>query len=214
MPRLTEATRAARRSQILDAALRCFAQMGYHAATMEDIAGAAGLSAANLYRHFSSKADLVEAIAVERHRREVALIDLAFEGVDPSEGLHRLCDAYVDWLKDPDERLRRRVGVEIWAHGLRDARTRAVVRRGLRQHRQLIERLERARRDGKLPERFDPEGAARLLLALFHGVILQQAFEPSLDVDRIAAAAHRLIDGLLHAPSPDHPPSARVRGTP
>ncbi len=200
MPRLSPARSAARRKQILDAALQCFAAVGFQTATMSDIAEAANQSPANLYRHFSSKQALVEAIADARHRQERRLIQEAFEGACAPAALHRLCDLYVDWLRDPAERLRRRVGVGIWEHGLRDAKARGVMARGMAQHRHLVRRLEAAKRKGELPSDFDAAGVSRLLLAIFQGTILQQAYEPRLNLDRIAAQVHRLIDALVAFP--------------
>jgi AcrR family transcriptional regulator len=54
--------RAERREQILDAATRAFAQAGYTATGLEDVAAEAGLTRAMLYRHFESKADLYRAV--------------------------------------------------------------------------------------------------------------------------------------------------------
>lgn len=47
-----------RRGLILDAAVRLFAERGYHAASMDGIAGAAGISKAVVYDHFASKREL------------------------------------------------------------------------------------------------------------------------------------------------------------
>ena len=55
MPRLLDATRAARREQILHAAQGCFARRGYHATTMEDIAAAAGSAKGAAYSYFDGK---------------------------------------------------------------------------------------------------------------------------------------------------------------
>jgi AcrR family transcriptional regulator len=54
--------RAERREQILDAATRAFARAGYTATGLDDVAAAAGLTRAVLYRHFDSKADLYRAV--------------------------------------------------------------------------------------------------------------------------------------------------------
>lgn len=50
------------RARIRDEALRLFAERGPDAVTMRDIAGAAGVSAALLIRHYGSKEGLVEAV--------------------------------------------------------------------------------------------------------------------------------------------------------
>lgn len=57
--RLPAATRTA---QILEAALRVFADKGYAAARIDDIAAAAGLSKGGIYTHFKSKEEIFEAL--------------------------------------------------------------------------------------------------------------------------------------------------------
>ena len=60
------ATRAAsqeeRRRQILDAAVRTFAQKGYHACRVSDIAEQAGVAYGLVYHYFESKEAVLEAI--------------------------------------------------------------------------------------------------------------------------------------------------------
>ena len=54
--------RAERREQILAAATQAFARSGFAATSLDDIATAAGVSRAILYRHFDSKTDLYRAV--------------------------------------------------------------------------------------------------------------------------------------------------------
>src|SRR3546814_19117945 len=49
------------RSQLLDTAARLFAERGYKAVSMRDIAKLVGVTQATLYYHFRDKADLLEA---------------------------------------------------------------------------------------------------------------------------------------------------------
>ena len=44
-----------RRSQLLEVAIEIFAERGFHATSMEDIAEAAGVTKPVLYQHFPSK---------------------------------------------------------------------------------------------------------------------------------------------------------------
>jgi len=57
-----ERTQAHARTDILDAAIRAFARIGLHAATVQDIAEEAGYTAASLYTYFASKQDLLDAV--------------------------------------------------------------------------------------------------------------------------------------------------------
>jgi AcrR family transcriptional regulator len=54
--------RSARREQLLGAAQEVFVAQGYHAAAMDDIADAAGVSKPVLYQHFPGKLDLYVAL--------------------------------------------------------------------------------------------------------------------------------------------------------
>jgi len=54
--------REERRAQILQAAARAFADGGYAATSMEDVAAAAGVTKLIVYRHFESKEELYGAI--------------------------------------------------------------------------------------------------------------------------------------------------------
>ena len=52
----------AQRNRILDAAQKCFAERGFHGASMASIADTAQLSAGLIYRYFSSKSELIHGI--------------------------------------------------------------------------------------------------------------------------------------------------------
>ena len=54
--------RPERREQILAAATRAFAEAGFAATGLDDVAAEAGISRDNLYRHFESKAELYRAV--------------------------------------------------------------------------------------------------------------------------------------------------------
>lgn len=65
MPKVTEEHRAARRHQIAQAALRCFARTGFQATSMADIIAESGLSAGAIYGHYKSKDELIELAVSE-----------------------------------------------------------------------------------------------------------------------------------------------------
>jgi hypothetical protein len=51
-----------------------------------------------------------------------------------------------------------------------------------------------------VPEDLDPDSAARVCASIFQGLVLQQAWEPKLDVDGYIAAVFSLIEGLVRSP--------------
>jgi AcrR family transcriptional regulator len=59
-----------RRAAILDSALAVFADRGYHASSIDDIAREAGISKALIYEHFSSKQELYAEL-IEHHADEL-----------------------------------------------------------------------------------------------------------------------------------------------
>jgi AcrR family transcriptional regulator len=194
VPKVSEAYRDARRRQILDAAIACFARDGFHRTSMQHIVAAAGLSPGAIYRYFSSKEDIVEAIADERHARETALLAEALTAGDVREALHRVTHAYFDWLKDPAEQQRRRVTVQVWAEALRNQRVAAIVERGTAQRHPATALFRAAQQRGALAADLDPDALSRLMLAVIQGFILQQAWDPTVDVDRYVQVLDALID--------------------
>lgn len=78
--------RPSRRDDLLAAAARCFVETGLRRTTMEDIAREAGAGKATLYRHFSNKSDLIDALLVgeaDRLRRRLTGAFRSREGVLP-----------------------------------------------------------------------------------------------------------------------------------
>lgn len=73
---MTQVLKSSVRARIEDAALRSFAQHGYDGTSMAMIAAAAGTAPANLYRYYSSKETLFDAVVPdELARRHDALLD-------------------------------------------------------------------------------------------------------------------------------------------
>ena len=64
--------RTARRAQLIGAAGDVFVEQGYHAAAMDDIAEAAGVSKPVLYQHFDGKYELYLAVVLEHSAQLVA----------------------------------------------------------------------------------------------------------------------------------------------
>ena len=95
LPRLSFKNQAfkLRESAILDATTSVLSQKGYDLMTMDDVAGAVGISKPSLYKHFKSKEELVgEAL--------IRLLDGALDYVaalDPSHGPLQKLSSLLEW---------------------------------------------------------------------------------------------------------------------
>lgn len=90
MPRLTEATKAARRTQIIEAAIACFLERGYTNTSMSDIIKASGLSSGSIYSHFSGKEDILTTAINERLNNVKELYETLPEGAGPQDILETI----------------------------------------------------------------------------------------------------------------------------
>jgi AcrR family transcriptional regulator len=217
MPRVTDAHRERRRRQILDAAVVCFDRKGLHGTATDDIVAEAGLSAGAIYRYFDSKEAIIEAVAAERHDRERSLLAHATATGDLRASIQAFVDGYLEWLSDPEEQRRRRVNVHVWAEALHNPRLRAIVASGLAPLHDSVHIVEDAVRAGTFPTTIDLESFVRAILALLQGLVLQQAWDLTIDLQRYGAAVLTMIDALLDAgrrPGAEvsqRQPSARIR---
>lgn len=90
MPRLTDATKAARRAQIIEAAISCFLEKGYTNTSMSDIIKASGLSSGSIYSHFSGKEDILISAINERLNSVKELYDTFPGGAGPQDILETI----------------------------------------------------------------------------------------------------------------------------
>ncbi|MEO6122186.1 MAG: TetR/AcrR family transcriptional regulator [Ilumatobacteraceae bacterium] len=92
---------SARREQLLDVALQVFARQGYHGASMNDIAEAAGVTKPVVYQHFDSKRELYLALLDAVGERLLTAISKATAGA--TSGKHQTelgFQAYFRWVAD------------------------------------------------------------------------------------------------------------------
>jgi TetR/AcrR family transcriptional regulator, transcriptional repressor of aconitase len=197
MPVVTDAHREARRRQILDAAIECFTRDGFHRTTMQDIIAEAGLSAGAIYGYFGGKEDIIEAIADERHAREATFIEEAEMRDGPTDAVREVARLFLSSLADEQERKRRRLGIQGWAEALRNPNVAKLVRKGTeRVRRRLGELVRDGQERGELPAEADPDAMARVMVSIFQGFVLQQAWDPRLRPGPYLDAVEVILDAL------------------
>ena len=84
---------------ILDAAMQVYSKKGYHAATIADVAEAAGLGKGTLYLYFKNK----EAIAISMVERHFKGMEDRFFGQKMPDSLDEFADSLSQTMNIPDE---------------------------------------------------------------------------------------------------------------
>lgn len=146
-----------RLSLVLDAAARLFAEKGYGATSMRDIAGAVGMLPGSLYYHFASKEELLVAVYEEGVRRiKAALAPALARPGDPWQRLENACAAHLAGLLEGSDY--GQVVIRVRPDDAPDVASRLVALRDEYEH-----AFSQAIQDLPLPPRTDRR-ALRLML--------------------------------------------------
>lgn len=107
VPPSARLSKPARRAQLLTAARGVFVHQGFHAASMDEIADAAGVSKPVLYQHFSSKLALYVALLQASADELVRLVrDAIGSSPDNDARVHRAVRAYFAFVADEQQAFR------------------------------------------------------------------------------------------------------------
>lgn len=185
MAKTQESERAgeARRSLILDEALRLFASRGFRGTSIAAVADAAGISQPGVLHHFKTKEELLHAVLDERDRRafEAAEIEREYSGGP----VHRVLEVLGDIARwDLEHRDLVQLG-HIGTHGAGEAP--AVVaewsRRRIAEYRgNLAAVVATGIEVGEVPSTVQPEALASLMLAAVIGCEHQWLLDESFDL--------------------------------
>ena len=113
MSGLRERKKLKTRTAIHDAALRLFAERGYEATTIADIAEAADVSRATFFSYYASKDDVVFGDAPRAAEALEALLADLPEGMSTLQAVREWLRTLAGWLDDDRLPLQRRLTVEI-----------------------------------------------------------------------------------------------------
>ncbi|BCJ46664.1 TetR family transcriptional regulator [Actinoplanes ianthinogenes] len=175
MPRVSEAHLAARRQQILDAAVRCFTRNGFHQTSMQDVIKEADLSVGAFYRYFKSKNELIMAIAGTKISEVTGILDHLLT-LDPMPPLPVFLDQVISQVEATlaaDQTVR--IAVQVWGEATHDDEVAEVVRDVYGRIRERMVRIaERAKDSGQLPADADAFGVGAAIFGLIQGYILQR----------------------------------------
>lgn len=194
-PLTPERRRLQTRRHLLAAAALVFGERGFHGATLEQVAAAAGFTKGAVYSNFESKEDLFLALAEEQVNEVLERVRalVGASEVSPSDRLEDFTALAIESFAG--ERDSTALYLEFWLYALRHPEA--------RQRLGAIERAQASAIEAIVNEQRDRHGStggedsatvARLVLALFHGIGVVGLFDPeAVDADFFGAAV-RLVD--------------------
>ncbi|KQP01714.1 TetR/AcrR family transcriptional regulator [Leifsonia sp. Leaf264] len=124
MPKVSEEHRIARRTEIAQAAMRCFARKGFDGTSVADIIAESGLSAGAIYGHYKSKNELIQLAVSELLGQRMAEVEIALqreELMEPGE----LIGVFLRGVER--EFVDLSVLLQLWAAAATDAGLRGVA---------------------------------------------------------------------------------------
>lgn len=187
------------RTRILEAAERCFAQSGYDGTSVSQICQAAGVSKGALYHHYESKQDIfVELLNRWLEEMEFQLADLSESVIPVPERLLSMSAIIGSVLLIPQEQLL--IYLEFVNRAVRNPKLwERTIGPYTYYHQQLTELVEAGVSEGSL-RAVQPKTAARIIIALAMGLLLQGFLDPTgADWDQVTNEGFKMMIAGLAA---------------
>ncbi len=165
-----------RRTQILDAAVVCFAKRGFHQASMHDISAEAGISVGLIYRYFENKEAVISAMA-DRHKKEIGeMLERARQAPSLLESLEILFTAH---CCDDAPQVVSAFVVDLYAEASRNPHVADLVRDVLETAMDgVTDLIARAPEADSAAHNLKPYELAELIFAVSRGMLMRDVLQP------------------------------------
>jgi AcrR family transcriptional regulator len=190
-----EESRQRTRDRLLDAAAEVFARLGYHGASLEAVADAAGFTKGAVYSNFATKGELFAALLLRSSSQHVAAQIEAMQAIT----LGQLADMAGPMLKQQalEHATWDILQIEFWLAAIRDPTLLGLLREGTEDlYRELGQQLEAQLAAAGVTARFDGVELARLINAVGSGLLLQVYLDPESVDPALFGRAIRALAGL------------------
>ena len=192
------------RQRILEAAMLCFSENGFHSASMQQICAAANMSPGGVYRYFASKDAIIEAIVAHVHERNT---DYFKRMTAQGATLQSFFDVGFTCLKDLIEGPASGLFCEVFAEAQRNPQIRTMFEGKCREaHVMMRDVLARMQADGLIDRSLDVDVAGIMLMAIGDGMLVRTRLDPDVKFDALWPGLKDLVMRMLRpgvANSPD-----------
>jgi AcrR family transcriptional regulator len=186
----------AQRDRILCAALKCFIEEGFHAASMASIADVAQMSVGLIYRYFENKQAIVLAIVERQLEEKRTLIRQLQSSAQLTDDLVK---AFASWCVPGPGSMSVALFLEMSAEATRNPEiAAALLRSDALTRAEFQDWLCRSRAQGGMEMPRDVAAIRALSMRLIvDGLALRAAREPGLDLDQLRRALNVQLERLV-----------------
>ncbi|MCU6378501.1 TetR/AcrR family transcriptional regulator [Morganella morganii] len=175
MEKLTEKQQRKRR-QILNAAMHCFIEKGFHSTSTAEICKAAAMSPGNLFHYYPTKYAIIEAIAELDEDDHKAILSMGDEPGCAADIIEKMITALIMLYNEPGY---TRLSLEIITEASRNpALNTAFIANEQRLHAKFCDVLKRGMTAGEIDPQLDPPQIASWLLVTADGTLGRELMEP------------------------------------
>ncbi len=201
-PLTPERRRAMTRETLLEAAAVVFARNGYHGASLDEVAAAAGFTKGAVYSNFKSKEDLFLALFDYRVEMSAAEVSNALDGpadTEPGDQFTRIRDVIQRGFDQDMSALH----YEFLAYAARNPEARAKLAASAEKAHEVVMRITEREwnRRGAHPK-YPVDVLATIMLALFDGLATSRFVSPNLVSDKTLGQALEILYTVVDGDDP------------
>lgn len=180
--------------KLIAAAAACFAEKGFNATSVREIATRAGISQGAMYTYFKSKDALIRAIVLEEQHSALTAHEKPYRGTC----FDRVCEQVVSCISDVGFPVTHRLWVEIMAESARNPDLQEAFIASDHVMRESLGRMiEEGIAAGEFRQDIHPDEITLILFAFIDGLIARKAINPSFSFHRDVPMFADLLARLL-----------------
>jgi TetR/AcrR family transcriptional regulator, repressor for uid operon len=181
--------------RILEAAKTCFVRSGFQGASMQQICAEAGMSPGALYRYFSSKEAIIEAICEADRAEDAKLFASILSNPNVVDGMVEGAMAHIRHVHQTNA---APLFAEICAESMRNEAVAATCLQNMERVFEVFRGyLGGAIERGEIDPPVDVETLLHTIMAIVHGMALNDLPSLGVSLEKLEILARASIEGML-----------------
>ncbi|WP_158095076.1 TetR/AcrR family transcriptional regulator [Gottfriedia luciferensis] len=202
MPKVSDDYKEKKRESLLESALICFGEKGYHSTTMDDIVAYSKTSKGLIYNYFKSKEELYLTLMQEKTVQTFEKINARFQKLNSAKDkLKELFQMYSEISLTEEWRNMIRVHMEFWINSARHENLQKImIDRYKDQYRIFLsEIIEQGKIAGEFKDTIDPVTISSLFWAYIDGICLHYSVVEDDDIykEQFKATEEMIMNYIL-----------------